>query len=170
MTRESKSNNINFRITPENMEKLEYLKQQQEIQNISAFMNRLILEYKDLSRDHVSIRTIPEEGLQIYRNPKTGLEESVRLYSKSFSQLSIKKHAEARKVIEDNGMGYFYFPINKDLSMAIIACNKEEASILFQRYFIYDKASKEYVRTGLSLPQYRYDLNDKNIIIIEYGD
>lgn len=169
----TKDNNIiNFRITPEAKEKLQAIKNLKKTTNVSSIINGLLIDYKEntSSHNHVSIRTIPEVNLEIYTSDKIDIEQSVRLYSRSFSELSIKRHAEIKSILEKNGMGYFYFPINEELYVAIIACNKEEASIQFQKYYIYDKEEKRYIRTLLPLPQYRYDPTDKNIIIIEYGE
>ena len=166
----AKENNIvNFRLSPESEQKLEALKKDKHIVNVSAFMNELILSYQESKTMVQSVRSIPEEGIEIYKG-KIELTDSVKLYTRPISELNVRRHAEIQAVLEKNGMGYFYFKINNDLSMAIIACNREEASILFQRYYIYDKQQKEYVRTSVPLPQYRYDVVDKNIIIIEYGE
>lgn len=167
----AKENNIiNFRATPEARQKLEQLKQEQGIRNVSAFINGLIVDYQNRDDGHTLVRTIPDEAVTIYGNKAIGLLQSVKLSSKPFCDLNIRKHAEAKSVIEANGMGYYYFHIHDDLYMAIIACNQEEASIQFQRYYTYDREGNKYVRTSLPLPQYRYDAVDKNVIIIEYGE
>lgn len=161
-------NIINFRISPEVERKLEQLKKEGCITNVSAFMNALILDYGRPSDTERYIRTIPDDVLSVYKDSPFGLEQIIKIDSRPFCDLSIKRHAEIKRIIEENGMHYFYFPISdKDLYMAIIACNKEEASIKFQRYYVWNSQDNQYVRTSLPLPQYRYDIIRKNIIIIE---
>lgn len=169
-----KDNNIrSFRITPESERILERLKQEKKISNTSEFINQLICAYikpqptpRDVSDVLVSMRTIPEKAVSAYLSGGS-IEENIRLNSIPFCHMNIKRHSEAKKIIEQNGMGYFYFPVNDDMSMAIIACNREEASIQFQQYYLYNNESRQYVRTSAPLPQYRFDPNNKNIIIIE---
>lgn len=166
----AKDNNIiTFRASQEALSIIEKLKAEKKVTNVSEFINERICSYREhAAYEQPVIRFIPAEGIDNYMESHLGLDEAVRQYSQPFSRLSISKIAEMKSVIEKNGFGYFYFKLNDDSSMSIIAANKEEASIQFAEYFTYDNTEKQYVRTAKPLPRYRYDVKTKTIIIIEY--
>ena len=163
-----------FRISPEAKQRLEQLKADGVINNPPDFINSIIMSYNgkaDGCNASPVIRVVPEEGMECYK-AKDGYDtmDIVKFNSIPFCSMNIKRHAEARKIIASGGMDYFYFPVDKEMciSMAIIAASIEEASILFQKYYTYDRESGRYVRTAYPLPQYRYDPTRKNVIIVEY--
>lgn len=156
---------ISFRISEDAFNKIERLKKEKKISSTAEYLNGLIMnDTSPASNDNkILIRVIPEESINDYSVDM----RSIKRYSMPFCNLNIRRHAEARKIIEQNGLAYFYFPITNDMSMAIIAANREEASIQFQRYYIIDNKTGQYERTSVPLPQYRYDISKKNVIILE---
>ena len=62
-------------------------------------------------------------------------------------------------------MDYYRFKIDEDNYISIIAVNREEASVEFSRYYM-KAENKEYVRTSVPLPVYRFDVKNKVVIII----
>lgn len=166
----AKDNNIiTFRASQEALSIIEKLKAEKKVTNVSEFINERICSYREhAAYEQPVTRFIPAEGIDNYMESHLGLDEAVRQYSQPFSRLSISKHAEIKSIIEENGLGYYYFKVDEDCSLSIIAANKEEASMQFAEYFTYSKTDKRYVRTMKPLPQYRYDVKTKTIIIIEY--
>ena len=161
---------ISFRISEDAFNKIKQLKKEKKISSTAEYLNGLIIQDAgsiSSIKNKKEIRVIPEEGINCYIDFNYGVEEKIKISSMLFCNMSIERHAEARKIIEENGLEYFYFPVAKDMSMAIIAANKEEASIQFQRYYTMDKDTGQYERTSVSLPQYRYDPINKNVIIFE---
>lgn len=159
---------ISFRISEDAFNKIEQLKKEKKISSTAEYLNGLIMQDTGpTSNLKKEVRVIPEQGINCYIGFDFDIVTKIKISSTLFCNMSIKRHAEARKIIEQNGLGYFYFPVAKDMSMAIIAANKEEASIQFQRYYTMDKETGEYERTSVSLPQYRYDPINKNVIIFE---
>lgn len=161
---------ISFRISEDAFNKIEQLKKEKRISSTAEYLNGLIMQDTGPAssiKNKKEVRVIPEQGINCYIGFDFDIVTKIKISSTLFCNMSIKRHAEARKIIEQNGLGYFYFPVAKDMSMAIIAANKEEASIQFQRYYTMDKETDEYERTSVSLPQYRYDPINKNVIIFE---
>ena len=62
-------------------------------------------------------------------------------------------------------MDYYRFKIDEDNYISIIAVSREEASVEFSRYYMKSE-NKEYVRTSVPLPVYRFDVKNKVVIII----
>lgn len=159
---------VSFRITPEASARLEKLKEQLK-QTSTEVLNAIIMSngVDNSNNEKPRLRTIPEDALKDYfREPD--ILDYIKTHSLPFCGISIKRHAEARKIIQNEGMDYFYFSVDDDMSMAIIAANKEEASMQFQKYYSYDKEAGRYVRTSHLLPQYRYDPSNTTVIILEY--
>lgn len=161
---------ISFRITPEAAACLDKLKETLK-QTSTEILNSLITSNRNENTNSKQIqvfRTIPEDSLDDYLSSKLDPMTKAKMSSVPFCSMSIKRHAEAKCILEKEGFHYFYFPVEKELYMSIIAVNKEEASMQFQKFYTYDKEAKSYVRTSCPLPQYRYDIKHKNIIIFEY--
>lgn len=159
----AKENNIvTFRITPQAAEKIDRLKAEKKIASTSEYINQLICCEVQTPCDMESrIRFIPCPE----KPDKSLLATGIPL-----CELSLVKYSEAMKVIENSGMGYFTFTVDNDIRMTIIACNKDEASMQFIKYWVYSEEQKRYLRTGKPLPRYLYNTKAKTVIIVEYGE
>lgn len=158
---------VNFRPTAEAA--LIIARQKEEGTNVSRWINNLITgKGNEEKSGSMSIYTLPENGIDLYDSRKMDTLQMVTLHSVPFSRLSIKRHKEARGVIESCGMEYHYFRVDADNYISIIAVNREEASMEFARY--YAKVEGEYVRTSVPLPSYRFDVENKVVIIIASDD
>ncbi len=166
------SNIITFRATQETLELFSKLKSEGKMSNTSEFINERLLSYnKDTSAYTCVIRTIPEDLYPLYKQDPLHKQDPllvVKLHSRPISELSVKRLAEIRNLIDAEGLQYHYFKIDSDNTVSFIAANREEASRQFQEYFIWNEQEKRYLRTLRPLPQYRYDSMHNAIIIIQF--
>lgn len=159
---------FNFRPTPEAKSIIEAFLD--EGYNKSQFINEAIINYnhsKTVEKYTAVYSTIPEGSISMYGG-KLGIEANIKLYTRPLYDLSLKKLKEAIEIIKTNGLDYFRFQIDDETSVSLISSCEEEARIKLQQYFFYDKDKKTYYRTSRPLPQIRYDLKDKNVIVINY--
>lgn len=155
---------INFRPTPDVAQMIE--SQKAKGVNISRWINNLLIGAdKQADSLNLQIYTIPEDGINLYDSTKLAIDQMISLHSLPFSRLSISRYREANDIIKQASMDYYRFKIDEDNYISIIAVNREEASVEFSRYYMKSE-NKEYVRTSVPLPVYRFDVKNKVVIII----
>lgn len=155
-----------FRPTPEVQEILARVKE--EGTNVSKYINNLIVSAVSGGNDHYSTLfcfypeniSYPEDYI------KLPLRQAVAIYTLPVSSLSVRRYREFKDVLRECGMDQYYFRIDADNVFGIISCSQEEASVEFGRYFMRDPDTKEYVRTMLPLPQIRYDVKNRTVVVV----
>lgn len=159
---------ITFRPTPEVQEILSRAKE--EGANISKYINNLITSsFSGDGSAHCTQFLFYAEGLKDEMPEsyiKIPVEQAVAAYSVPVGCLCMRRYKEFREVIQSNGMQQHFFKIDADNSFCIISTSREEASAEFGKYFIRDPKTKEYSRTMLPLPQIRYDIKNRIVIIV----
>lgn len=159
---------ITFRPTPETQDILAGVKA--EGGNISKFINKQILSGQGGAERGFSqlFSFFPEENGDYFNPDSTGVStrESVAMYTVPIGALSARRYKEFIGVLKSEGMDYFYFRIDDDHTVGIVAVNRNEASIELAKYYNYDRKTKEYDRTSIPLPQVRYHLASHTVVII----
>ena len=152
---------ITFRPTADAQEILARVKS--EGGNISKFLNNLILSKGNGRNVSWLFSYFPEDN-----NTKLQLmgRDSILMHTAPIGILSARRYKEFVGVLHREGMDYFYFRIDDDHTIGIVAANREEASIQFAQYYTYDRQTKEYDRTSIPLPQVRYHIASRTVVII----
>lgn len=152
---------ITFRPTADAQEILARVKS--EGGNISKFLNNLILSKGNGRNVSWLFSYFPEDN-----NAKLQQmgRDNILMYTAPIGTLSARRYKEFVGVLKQEGMDYFYFRIDDDHTIGIVAANREEASIQFAQYYTYDRQTKEYDRTSIPLPQVRYHIASRTVVII----
>ena len=152
---------ITFRPTADAQEILARVKS--EGGNISKFLNNLILSKGNGRNVSWLFSYFPEDN-----NAKLQQmgRDNILMYTAPIGTLSARRYKEFVGVLKREGMDYFYFRIDDDHTIGIVAANREEASIQFAQYYTYDRQTKEYDRTSIPLPQVRYHIASRTVVII----
>ena len=152
---------ITFRPAPETQDILARVKA--EGGNISKFLNNLILSKGNGRSVSWLFSFFPEDNNAALRQMG---RENILTYTAPIGILSARRYKEFVGVLKQEGMDYFYFRIDDDHTIGIVAANREEASIQFAQYYTYDRQTKEYDRTSIPLPQVRYHIASRTVVII----
>lgn len=155
---------ITFRPTPEVQEILSRAKE--EGSNVSKYINTLILTAAsgDKAQYCTAFSFYPE-----WTEEEPMPEAYIRLLnvcSTSVGSLPTRRYKEFMDVLRENGMDRYYFRLDADNVFCIISSSHEEAAVEFAKYFIRDPKTKEYSRTTLPLPQIRYDVQNRKVIVV----
>ena len=152
---------ITFRPTADAQEILARVKS--EGGNISKFLNNLILSKGSGKNVSWLFSYFPEDN-------NTELQQmgrdNILMHTAPIGTLSARRYKEFVGVLHREEMDYFYFRIDDDHTIGIVAANREEASIQFAQYYTYDRQTKEYDRTSIPLPQVRYHIASRTVVII----
>ena len=154
---------ITFRPTADAQEILARVKA--EGGNISKFINSLVLSGKEGNRGNLSclFTFYPEDNdVKLQQMGREGILGSTA----PIGVLPARRYKEFISVLKGEGMDYFYFRIDDDHTIGIVATNREEASIELAKYYTYDKKTKEYDRTSTPLPQIRYCVSSRTVVMI----
>lgn len=159
---------ITFRPTPEVEEILSRVKE--EGGNVSKYVNQTIMQSSEGKSSYTTLFSFyPEESRDMYYNPEeTGLalSQAVSTHSVPIGTLSARRYSDFKIALRNCGMDLYHFKLNADNGFNIIAVSREEATVELGRYFIRDPKTKEYTRTMLPLPQIRYDIAYKTVIVV----
>lgn len=154
---------ITFRPTPETQDILARVKA--EGGNISKFINNMVLSSQKGNNGRFSFlfSFFPERNHGFFEEMN---REAIITCTVPIGILSARRYKEFISVLKSEGVDYFYFRIDKDHTIGIVAANREEASIQFAQYYTYDRETKEYDRTSTPLPQVRYHVASRTAVII----
>lgn len=132
--------------------------------NISAYLNQLVENAEETpSRYDVRFRLIPmPDGGD--GNLSTRQREAFR----PVGSLNVRLYNDYLKVLHEQGLQLYRFPIDTDHSVSIVSVNREEASMSLERYYTRRSPGEPYVRTSCPLPSIYFNAVERTVLIKEY--
>lgn len=136
--------------------------------NISRYLNGLIVAGAKSGGEEYHTHHIfyPDKFKELYMEPSKSVDELISTHTVPIGVLPARVYHEFRKLLSMEGMEYHFFKLDADHTVGFIAANRELASEQFAKCYVFDKDTKEYMRTSVPLPIVRYNPYDKIAVVI----